>query len=270
MKYVFFRNDDVRGTLDDSLVKITDVFIKNNVPICHAVEPANVSPEVIQWLLDIKSANPNLIEIVQHGYSHSLNYQKMVGSRIKKGEFGGNRSYLEQYEELKKGMKMMNDYFDNRWFPLLTFPYGARNQETIDACKDLAYLVVNGSMSPSLKHILFSWIGRKMNLEYLLGRKVSWNLNYRFPDRKLFQIDLTVSFIKKYFDELQSAEFSSLDELIIEFSNAWKFPNIGFLLHHRYHNEASKIDLVEDVIKYLKKNNQVQFVTQEQIYNEFK
>ena len=67
-KLIFFRNDDVRGKLDNSLVKITEIFITNQVPICHAVEPANLTHEVINWLLDLKNSYPNLIEIVQHGW----------------------------------------------------------------------------------------------------------------------------------------------------------------------------------------------------------
>ena len=52
--FIFFRNDDVRDKLDQSLVSITELFIDNRVPISHAVEPANVSDEVIKWLIEMK------------------------------------------------------------------------------------------------------------------------------------------------------------------------------------------------------------------------
>lgn len=84
----FFRNDDLRNKLDDSLIKITDLFIKYNIPITHSVEPANVSEEVVKWLVDVKKKYPDLIEIMQHGYEHKIK------NNFKKGEFGGQEDTM--------------------------------------------------------------------------------------------------------------------------------------------------------------------------------
>jgi len=43
MSSLFFRNDDVRGVLDDILVYLTDRVIEHGLVVTHAVEPANVS-----------------------------------------------------------------------------------------------------------------------------------------------------------------------------------------------------------------------------------
>ena len=43
-KEFFFRNDDIRDSLDDELIKIQDLFVQRNFPIVYAVEPANVTP----------------------------------------------------------------------------------------------------------------------------------------------------------------------------------------------------------------------------------
>jgi peptidoglycan/xylan/chitin deacetylase (PgdA/CDA1 family) len=266
---IFIRNDDVRETLDKELIEITSLCIKVNVPISHTVEPANVSKEVVDWLLETKKKHPGLIEIFQHGYSHKLNYQRVVGGKIKKGEFGGSRTYAEQFDAIKRGKELLDKYFRDNWFPLFTFPYGARNNAALKAVSDAGFKVVNGSMGVSLQHRILYTIGRTLNREMLFGRKISYNLRHR-KNLNLFQIDTSISVIKKYLDEGTEASFYSLDELKAK-TTAYlnNSPTFGIVLHHRYHNTEAKIKLLEDYILWLKTMPDVEFVTQEYIYHKF-
>lgn len=269
-KYIFFRNDDVRESLDVSLIEITKLCIQNKIPISHTVEPANVSKEVIEWLLKMKSNYPALIEIVQHGYSHELNYTNKIGGKLKKGEFGGDRTYNEQYQEIKKGKDKLDQCFGKNWFSLFTFPYGARNDATLKAVSDAGFKVVNGSFGVTFKHKILYFIGRFLQKEMLWGRKISYNLRHR-KKLNLFQIDTSISVIKKYINEDTEAIFYSLDELknkTIEYLK--NSPTVGIVLHHRYHNTSAKIKLMEDYIQWLKTLPGVVFVTQEFIYQKFK
>lgn len=269
MKYIFIRNDDVRGTLDESLIKITDLCILKEIPISHTVEPTNVSQNVVDWLLKVKTESPNLIEIVQHGYEHKLNYQRVVGGKLKKGEFGGTRSYEEQFTEITRGKEFLDKYFGDNWFPLFTFPYGARNNAALKAVSDAGFKVVNGSMGVSLQHKILYAIGRALNREMLFGRKISYNLRHR-KKLNLFQIDTSISVIKKYLDEGTEASFYSLDELKAKTTAYLNIsPTFGIVLHHRYHNTEAKIKLLEDYILWLKSLPDVEFVTQEFIYHKF-
>ena len=93
----FFRNDDVRGSLDGSLVRIQELFIKRGIPITHAVEPANITEDVVNWLLSVKDKHPNMVSIMQHGYDHSIKNIRQYG------EFGGDRTYDEQYQDIGNG-----------------------------------------------------------------------------------------------------------------------------------------------------------------------
>ncbi len=268
-KYIFFRNDDVRETLDSELVVITNLCIKNNIPISHTVEPANVSKEVVDWLLDLKTKHPELIEIVQHGYSHKLNYTNKIGGKLKKGEFGGDRTYEEQFQEIKKGKDILDKYFGDKWFPLFTFPYGARNKATIKAINDAGFKAVNGSMGITHQHRIFYFIGRLLNREMINNRKVSYNLRFK-KGTNLFQIDTSLSIIKKYIDEGTNASFYTLEEIksktLDYLSNA---PTVGIVLHHRYHNSTEKIQLLEDYVRWLKTIPNIEFVTQEFLYDKF-
>ena len=270
MKYIFFRNDDVRDSLDKSLVDLTALFTTHGVPISHTVEPANVSKEVIDWLISVKNETPRLIEIVQHGYGHRLNYRKIIGGKLKKGEFGGSRSYDEQFEEIKHGMELMNQFFGKQWFQLFTFPYGARNRQAIQAVSKAGFKVVNGSMGASLKHRTLYFIGRFLRKEMLWGRKISWHLRHK-PKTKLFQIDTSISVIKKFNDEFVDAEFYTLEELqkqTLRYLSNEK--TVGFVLHHRYHTSKEHLKLIEDLILWLKGFNNVEFVTQEFLYDKFR
>lgn len=62
---IFFRNDDVRSTLDESLVSLTDIFIRNGIPISHAVEPANISsdPKLKHFTILIRLVKQTLFEL---------------------------------------------------------------------------------------------------------------------------------------------------------------------------------------------------------------
>ena len=266
-KIVFFRNDDVRNTLDESLIRITNTFIKHKVPICHAVEPGNISPEVIEWLRDLKNNYPDLIEIVQHGYKHNLNVKKVIRGRLKKGEFGGKRKYEEQFKDVLKGKLLMNEHFGESWFELFTYPYGARNRLSIKAVDDNQFKAVNGSMIPNIKFRLFSFVGRFLKREMLLNRKISWNLRYK-PGTNLFQIDTGISLIKKFVDENDDAVFDTLDNIMIMTKRHLDtYPNLGFVLHHRYHKTEEHFKIIDELLINLKKINNIQFMTQQEIYN---
>ena len=268
-KYIFIRNDDVRQTLDHSLRQITELCIQNRFPISHTVEPANVSTEVIRWLLDMKQKFPEYIEIVQHGYSHKLNYQNLIGGKVKKGEFGGHRSYKEQFREIIAGKNLMDKYFEDNWFPLFTFPYGARNIETILAINNAGFKAINGSMGISYKHRILYYLGQILNKEMINGRKISYNLKYR-KGMSLFQIDTSISVIKNYVNEEQDAIFYSIDELKLQTQNCIKqIPSVGIVLHHRYHNSVDKIRILEQYIRWLKNLPNVHFVKQEFLFNKF-
>ena len=261
MSMMFFRNDDVRGVLDDSLVQITDLFIKHRIPITHAVEPANVTSEVAGWLLNVKQAHPSLIEIMQHGYDHS------VKNKLQKGEFGGQRTYEEQYGDIKNGKELMNRYFGDQWFECFNFPYAPYNPAAIRAVNEVGYKVLNSHYNSGLSRRIFYFIGHLLRKGYLLNHHVSWSLK-TYPGTSLFEVDMNVSFIAKYLNEQTDSVMLTLDELI---EHTWQYfqqRTIGVLLHHRYHDTPEKIELVDEYLTWCRTQS-FKFKTIEAIYEEF-
>ncbi len=259
---IFFRNDDVRHKLDKSLIEITELFIDKKIPITHAVEPANITKEVAEWLLETKKSNPDYIEIMQHGFDHSIK------NKIIKGEFGGQRTYNEQYNDIKRGKELMNSWFGNLWFPAFNFPYAPYNPAAIKAVNDLGYKVLNSHYNSGLSRKIFYLAGHLVKRGFLFNHHVSWNLNY-YPDTRLFEIDMNISFIKKYLNEDEDAEFFTFNDLKTKTLQYSKYKTTGVLLHHRYHNSQSKLKLVEDYLNWCTTNG-FDFTSLAGIYNSYK
>jgi hypothetical protein len=85
----------------------------------------------------------------------------------------------------------------------------------------------------------------------------------------LFQIDTSFSIEKKFIDEETQAEIYTLDELKVK---TRKYLNqtsvLGIVTHHRYHNNKERLKVIENYIKWLKNEPNIQFVTQEEVYNQ--
>jgi hypothetical protein len=264
MKYIFIRNDDVRGTLDNSLIAITELCIKHEVPISLAVEPANVSQEVVEWILNLKKEHCDLIEIIQHGYNHKNNLASEVSGQNRKGEFGGARTYDMEYGDLSKGKIIMDKYFADDWSPFITFPFGSYNANTIKACSALGYRGMSSSIGYSLKSTIKNILGQFLKKDIFMGKRIPYH-NQTRPGTSLYELDISVNLIKKYLD-VDKAEHYSIDELMHKINHN-RTNVIGILLHHRFHN--AEIDVIEELICRLKEK-QIVFSTMEKIRNEKK
>ena len=258
-KEYFFRNDDIRDSLDEALLKIQDLFIARSVPMIHAVEPANVTPEVVNWLLAMRRQHPELFAVMQHGYDHTIK------NKLKKGEFGGQRGYDEQYEDISKGKELMNRHFGNEWFEAFNFPYAPYNPAAIRALEKVGYKVLNSHYNCEWKRRILYAIGHLLNKGMLFGKHVSWNLQ-RYPGTSMHEISMNITFIKKYHDENTACDFFSYEELCGKIDKYLGTPYpIGLLLHHRYHVTQSSINLIEKVFDYLEGKG-VKPVSMERIY----
>lgn len=242
-KLLFLRNDDVRHTLDQSLIDLTRLCIDFKVPISHAVEPANITPEVSEWLIGMKKQFPDLIEIIQHGYNHNL------ANPDKKMEFGGERGYQEQYDDIKKGKEIMNRTFGNLWEPIFTFPYGTFNTHTLKAIDDLGYKAISSKIKFTYKGRIKNSLGRLMRKDVLLGKKINYHPDVR-PGYKFREISVSANLIRKYSGE-STAEHYAKEEIMEQIRTSSCHTNIiGILFHHRFHEDY--LELTADLIGTLK------------------
>lgn len=261
-KYVYFRNDDV-NTLDKELIEITELFLVEQVPIIHAIEPVNVKDETVKWLFEVKKNNPHLIEIMQHGFDHK---------KRDKGEFGGKRSYHEQFRDLSLGKSIMQDKFGIYFLNAINFPFGPYNRDTIRAIKDLEFDIISSHFNYRLSRRIFYTFGNVLGKGQMFGKHISHHMRH-YPGTNILEIDICLSLIKEYIGGYGSHEcvFEENDVMVREYQKFAKYTDvIGILLHHRYHREQKSLKLIEGMIKKLKGENEVTFTNYSNLFNIYK
>jgi peptidoglycan/xylan/chitin deacetylase (PgdA/CDA1 family) len=249
-KFVFIRNDDVRHVIEPELEMLLDIVERQKVPVSFAVEPENVSSEVIDYLLQRKHEHPALIELIQHGLNHNVHNQHPDGI-----EFGGLRDYQSQLNDMKKGLSLMNEIFGDRWCKVISFPYGSYNSATLQVVEELKYRAVTTSISYTLKSKAKDLIGTTLNKQLLLGKKVSYHGKIR-KSFSYWDIGVSVNLIEKYqtYDTATHYNFDALLKMVACSANHSDI--IGILLHHRYHKKAD-MNVFERLVLSLKEQGYV-------------
>jgi len=260
-KYIYFRNDDV-NTLDKELMDITDIFIRESIPITHAVEPANVSDDTVLWLLELKEKYPRLIEIMQHGFDHK---------KRSLGEFGGNRPYEEQLKDISTGKKIMEEKFGNHFLSAINFPSAYYNKHTIRVVKELDYDIVCSHYNYRTSRRIMYFVGNIFKMGQMFGKHVSHHMQY-YPRTNLFEIDMCISFIKKYIGGHNSKTclFNDFEINLEKYDKIKKYTDvIGLLIHHRYHHDEKSLLLVKKTIDFLRNDSDVIFTSLSELYKRF-
>lgn len=260
-KIIFFRNDDIRETIEPELIKLVDIFSAANVPISLAVEPANVTQEVVDWVLEKRKQHPGIFELIQHGYNHNkfLTYPKGT-------EFGTTRTFEDQYQDIQKGKQLMDTYFNQNWFPAMAFPYGSFNSPALKALDKAQFKVLSTSVTFSFPHQVKNLVGRVLQKDFIRGKKVSHHNRIRKP-YKFVELDCSINIIKKYITE-NTAEHFSLEKIIADIEESATYsPVIGILFHHRFHTE--QFEDIKKLIDWIKKSGTYEFSTMENLYSKF-
>jgi hypothetical protein len=254
---ICYRNDDVND-LSTELADLSEIFLIRGVPLAMAVEPGNLTDETASWLLALKARHGSLVEIVQHGWNHT---------RYSKGEFDGSRSYVQQFEDLKRGKEKLESVFRMDFFPMLTIPFGVYTADTVLAASHLKYKVFSGHYDYRISRRIFYLLGHLLGKGKFFGHSVSNHLKY-YPGTKMFEIDTSISFIKQYLDPSNNTcSMYSLEEILLMFEKFRKLTTVVvFLLHHRFHREKRYMELVERVVDELQKRDDVRFASYEEVY----
>lgn len=231
MRTLFIRNDDIRDTLDNSLVSLTEAVLCEEFCITHAVEPANVSSQVVDWLLQKKKEHPDKIEIIQHGVDHKIKTNPPI-----RGEFGGSRGYQEQLLEIENGCNRMDELFGSQWSRIFSFPYGCYNMNTLRALQLLDYRIISTGMRFSYKRRILNAVGKLLKKKSIGHRNIVYS-NQIIPGTSIHEIPIVLNGTKKQ-TSLNSAIQKTTEELI----SGWlelpsKMTKVGLLCHHRFYSK---------------------------------
>ena len=134
--FVFIRDDDV-WRLDESFLRFFRYCLNSKIPVVYAVIPAKATKELLNFLAEQKKRNPNLLDIVQHGWNHQ-NHNKYAPSKY---EFGKNRSFAQQKEDIVNGLLKLYIHFGDAFTPAFVPPYHGFNSDTLEILKQFNFPV---------------------------------------------------------------------------------------------------------------------------------
>lgn len=133
----FFRDDDA-GPMDDTLLRLVDLFQLYRLPLDLAVVPATLDPQLALLLRDLARAEPSLLGLHQHGFDHT-NHEKTG----RKCEFGPSRAAAAQRRDLATGRVRLATLLGDRVDPFFTPPWNRCTQVTVDALAELGFTVLS-------------------------------------------------------------------------------------------------------------------------------
>lgn len=253
---VFFRNDDVNRP-EPGLRETTELLLKHGIPVSHAVEPANLQEDTRRWLTDLAGSG---VEIVQHGFAHA---------KHDRGEFGGDRSAEDQFQDLECGLRIMEDAFGDLFFPAMSFPFGSYNEFTIPLLDRLGYRVVSCHRRHQFSRQVFYGLGRLLRRGRWLDRHVSHHLKH-YPGTRVLEVSVTLSPIRTYLPDQgdTACTFHSQGDLQRMFLQCRRqSPVVGIVLHHRFHAEPGRLQRLEEFLLWLEQQPDLEFADLNRIHD---
>ena len=225
-KHLFFRADDI-AELNENFEKLIDIFIAHEVPIHLATIPQKLTNECIGYLTKIIKSYGDLIEIGQHGFSHE-NHSKSK-DKFGKYEFGKNRTYKQQLDDIVAGNRLLKKYF-KRKITVFTPPWHGFDENTLSILEKTGFSAIS--------------LGRK---------KVKFESQY-----DLRYIPLRIDFNKRNDD---GSWVSEDNKEIIKKIFISKCSTAGILLHHNAFNNPEEFSHLDKLLRFLKKDKFINFIS---------
>jgi len=192
---LFVRDDDIDQD-EESLRHLLDIGIKHYTPISLAVIPGSLTISGISVLRQYKKMCPELVELHQHGWQH-INHE-LEG---RKCEFGRSRSFAQQMEDIAQGKLLLEQSFEDKFFPAFTPPWNRCSEETVRVLDELNFSV-------------FSRDWREQPLR----------------DHAFVEIPITLDLL----DSKQGSKLRNPADLIAKLLDQVRQPHpIGLLMHHK-------------------------------------
>lgn len=178
MKKIFIRVDDIGQDTDKFLIFL-DIVRKENLPATYAVIPGLLDEKLTGILKEEISRG---CSVIQHGLFHQ-NHNSSE-QKHEKYEFGNNRSFEQQFQDIIKGKKYMNQYFENNFTQIFVPPWHMFNIYTLKALKKANFNFISLSKSDEkIKHDNFKYLSVDVvadihldNFEKFLVKKINHHI----------------------------------------------------------------------------------------------
>ena len=223
---VFFRNDD-GGWANDELDVLCHWFHQRQLPLDVAMIPAATDDTTVRVVNKWLETDNATLHIHQHGFTHA-NHQ----SEGRSCEFGSDRNYQQQLDDITEGKHKLVDYFGDAVEPIFTPPWNRCTSDTMHA----------------LQHSDFELISRIIGSASIDSDPSA--------DCVVGNLDVSVDWLKKRKGE-------RLSELALCTYAAEQFQKhdgtLGVMLHHEYMNEQN-LKLLDEFVSLLARSEWVEFL----------
>ncbi|MCI0664178.1 MAG: hypothetical protein L0220_24230 [Acidobacteria bacterium] len=187
---------------DLSLRTMLDLFFRYQIPLNLQIIPGRLTPAGIKAIGRARNEMPDLFELNQHGWMH-VNHEHSG----RKYEFGPSRSFDQQYVDIEKGRKVLEEAFGSAFSPVFTPPWNRCTVETFRALDRLGFQA----------------------LSRFQGDATAGGYNFR-------EVSVTLDLYRWQGGAAMKSPNELLDELILQLEI---LPRIGIMLHHKVMDEEA-------------------------------
>jgi hypothetical protein len=205
---------------DLSLRSMLELFFRYQIPLNLQIIPGRLTSEGIKAIGRVRS---NLLELNQHGWMH-VNHENLG----RKCEFGPSRSFEQQYEDIERGRKILEEAFGSAFSPVFTPPWNRCTVETFRALDRLGFQA----------------------LSRFRGDAPAGGYNFR-------EVSVTLDLYRWQGGAAMKSPNELLDELILQLETR---PRIGIMLHHKVMDEGA-FELLSLLLSELSLSRAIKFHT---------
>ncbi|MBS0333321.1 MAG: DUF2334 domain-containing protein [Proteobacteria bacterium] len=248
---LFLRDDDV-GALTPEFRSFFDLFADAGLPVSYQVIPELFTDECAAYMEARRTRTPALVEYGQHGLRHEM----MVRGQLEYYEFGPERTYDQQLQDILEGQALLRRRLGGD-IPLQIFtpPRHRYDRNTLKALSAAGFTVLSASSYSGLPHRLAYGAGRALGLTNLGRPGVPWH-GRRRPDSGLFELSVAVG-VDDGGDILQS-----VDGVFEGIARAARHTeDVGLLFHHAVYVGPEGRAFLEALVARLKTLPDVSFHT---------
>lgn len=224
----FIRDDDV-GELTDELKAFVSAFVARRIPVSYQIIPARFTQACADFLLGVERAHPDLIEFGQHGLRHEM----MLKGKTLKREFGPERSFEAQRDDIVEGREILRRRLgSDRVIDQFTPPQHKFDRNTVRAAAEAGHRIFSAAAYASPHHRLAYAVGRRLGRGSVMHHGLSYHLGKR-PEADLADVSISVAVdngraIKRRADALGAALSKAANCSSV----------VGLMFHHAVYSGA--------------------------------
>jgi hypothetical protein len=251
MTRVFIRDDDLGG-LTPEFLHFFRVFAERGLPVSYQIIPEKLTSECAVFLRAELARRPDLIEVGQHGLRHEM----QVRGKLEYYEFGPERSYDQQLDDIRAGRKILRERLgDDVEVRVFTPPRHRFNRDTLRALDAEGLTVFSASSYPELRYRLAYGFGRALGLTNI-GRSGVSHHGRKRSDCQLFELSIAVA------ADDGGTPMGSVDGIMsrVELASR-RMTDVGVMFHHQAYAAADRKAHLEELADRLARLPNVSFHT---------